>query len=360
MSDANEFSGLKMPVFTAFGWAGEETAIQFALSQLELFIIELHHKAPKAIKDLMPFNGLSQVNQNVYISSEATPEKGLHLVFNARTSSLELLITLFDKSQLEKTYKQLLKQPVLGHRLITQLGTEWSMYVQQMQYEPETEAATNYQDLFKDNISKFDDDTAVTIFEKAAYLNGEEKWVVPIYISRRFEAEQIAAMGPQVVDVIGEHLISIAPLLTFLSGKSSKKAASTSKTTKTRKTKSTKKTSKKAVASDESIEEGFSYGSVLKPLHIRKGFVNLTPQHWPFFSINSRTETRAVTVYYDGVYDKGCAVWRMLPDDRARLVLSPPVHSWLEQNFSPEDSVQITATKIGVEEIQLSIKAVSE
>ena len=359
MSDANEFSGLKMPVFTAFGWAGEETAIQFALSQMELFIHELHHNAPKAIKDLMPFNGLSTANQNVYISTEATPDKGLHLVFNARTSTLELLITLIDKSQLEKSYKQILKQPVLGHRLITQLGTEWSIYVQQMQYDPETEAATSYQDLFKDNISKFDDDTAVTIFEKAAYLNGEEKWVVPIFISRRFEAEKISAMGTQVVDVIGEHLISIAPLLTFLSGKSSKKAASKPKTTKTRKTKSPK-TSKKAVAASESIEEGFSYESLLKPLHIRKGFVNLTPQHWPFFSINSRTETRAVTVYYDGVYDKGCAVWRMLPDDRARLVLSPPVHGWLEQNFSSEDSVQITATKIGVDEIQLSIKAVTE
>lgn len=359
MSDTNEFSGLKMPVFTAFGWAGEETAIQFALSQMELFIQELHHGAPKAIKDLMPFNGLSKPNQNVYISSEATPEKGLHLVFNARTSSLELLISLLDKSQLEKSYKQVLKQPVLGHRLITQLGTEWSVHVQQMQYDPETEATTNYQDLFKDNISKFDDDTAVTIFEKAAYLNGEEKWVVPIYISRRFDAEQIAAMGPQVVEVMGEHLISIAPLLTFLSGQSAKKASSASKSTKTRKTKSTK-TTKKATKVDESIEEGFSYGAILKPLHIRKGFVNLTPQHWPFFSINSRTETRTVTVYYDGIYDKGCAVWRMLPDDRARLVLSPPVHTWLEQNFSPEDSVQVTATKIGVDEIQLSIKAIAE
>ncbi len=360
MSDTNEFSGLKMPVFTAFGWAGEETAIQFALAQMELFIEELHQKAPKAIKDLMPFNGLSKPNQNVYISSEANPENGLHMVFNARTSSLELLISLFNKAQLEKTYKQILKQPVLGHRLITQLGTDWSIHVKQMQYDSDSEDATNYQDLFKDNISKFDDDTAVAIFEKAAYLNGEEKWVAPINISRRFEAEQISAMGAQVVDVMGEHLISIAPLLTFLSGQSAKKSKSATKTTKTRKTKTTKTATKKAVQVDESIEEGFTYGSVLKPLHLRKGFVNLTPQHWPFFSINSRTETRQVTVYYDGVYDKGCAVWRMLPDDRARLVLSPPVHNWLEDNFSPEDSVQVTATKIGLDEIQLSIKAVSE
>ena len=35
MSATNQFNGLTMPVFTAFGWAGEETAIQFALSQLD-------------------------------------------------------------------------------------------------------------------------------------------------------------------------------------------------------------------------------------------------------------------------------------------------------------------------------------
>lgn len=359
MSDTNEFSGLKMPVFTAFGWAGEETAIQFALSQMELFILELHQKAPRAIKEILPFNGLSKANQNAYMSAEATPENGLHLVFNPRTSSLELQISLINKAALDKTYKQILRQPVLGHRLITQLGAEWSILVQQMQYDADSEQATSYQDIFKDSISKFDDDTAVSVFEKAAYLNGEDKWVVPIYISRRFDAEQISAMGHQVIDVMSEHLISMAPLLTFMSGKTGKKAATKSKTKTTRRTKKT--TAKKSAASlPDSIEDGFTYGSQLKPLHLRRGFINLTPQHWPFFSINSRTETRPVTVYYEGIYDKGCAVWRMLPDDRARLVLSPPVHTWLEQNFSPNDSLQVTATKIGTDEIQISLKTLSE
>lgn len=359
MSETNEFTGLKMPVFTAFGWAGEETAIQFALSQLEMFIQEVHQKAPAAIKDLLSFQGLSKENQNVFMSQTANPEDGLHVVYNARTSSLEMLIGLSNKAALEKTYKQLLKQPVLGHRLITQLGPEWSIWVQQMQFDPESGDSSNYQELFKDGINKFDDETAAAVFEKAAYLNGEEKWVVPLYISRRFDAEQVSAMGEQVVDVMQEQLITISPLLTFLSGKSAKKKATKAKATKSRKTKTTT-TTKKSKAKEGSIEDGFTYRSLLKPLHIRRGFVNLTPEHWPFFSINSRTETRPVTVYYDGVYDKGSAVWRMLPDDRARLVLSPTVHSWLEQNFSSDDALQVTATKISSDEIQLTLKAANE
>ena len=361
MSETTEFSGLKMPVFTAFGWAGEETAIQFALSQLEFFIQELHGKAPKAIKDMLPFFGLNKANQNVYIAAKDDLTKGLHLIFNARTSSLELQISLAEKKALDLAYKQILKQPTLGHRLVTELGKEWSIHVQQKQYDSESEEASTYQDLFKDNISKFDNETAVAVFEKAAYLNGEEKWVTPLFINRRFDAEKVATMGVQLIDVMVEELTNLVPLLTFLVNKTTKKASKKAKpkTTKAgRKAKS--KASSKEMDSPVSIEEGFSYASELKPLHIRKGFVNLTPQHWPFFSINSRTETRPVTVYYEGVYDKGCAVWRMLPDDRARLVLSPPVHEWLEQNFSPDHSMQVIATKISPGEIQISLKSIND
>ena len=37
MVQANQFAGLTMPVFSAFGWSGEETAINFALDQLQMF-----------------------------------------------------------------------------------------------------------------------------------------------------------------------------------------------------------------------------------------------------------------------------------------------------------------------------------
>lgn len=358
MSETNEFSGLKMPVFTAFGWAGEETAIQFALSQMELFINELHARLPNNLKELLPFRGLSQTNQNAYLATEAEPENGLHIVFNPRTNSLELQLALSDKKALENAYKQIMKQPVLAHRLVTQLGPEWSVYVQQMQYDVESEEAAKYQDLFKDSISRFDDETAVSIFEKAAYLNGEEKWVVPLFVSRRFEAEKIAAMDLQILDVMLEELTNTLPLLTFLSGKVAKKTAAKKSTKKRTSTKATKTAAAQPTA--QSAEDGFSYMSELKPLHIRKGFINLTPDHWPFFSKTSRTETRPVTVYYDGVYDKDSAVWRMLPNDRARLVLSPKVHEWLETTFSPDDSVQVAATKISSDEIQISLKPVGE
>ena len=42
MQPTEEFTGLGMPVFTAFGWAGEETAQKYAYSQLEQFIALLH------------------------------------------------------------------------------------------------------------------------------------------------------------------------------------------------------------------------------------------------------------------------------------------------------------------------------
>lgn len=49
MSTTN-FTGLTMPVFTAFGWAGEETAIKFAFTQLEAFIGALHVNLPRTVQ----------------------------------------------------------------------------------------------------------------------------------------------------------------------------------------------------------------------------------------------------------------------------------------------------------------------
>jgi len=54
MSATNQFTGLPMPVFTAFGWAGEETAIKFALEQLELFIQQLHAGLSKGAREMKP------------------------------------------------------------------------------------------------------------------------------------------------------------------------------------------------------------------------------------------------------------------------------------------------------------------
>ena len=63
MEETQEFTGLSMPVFTAFGWAGEETAINFALSQLELFIRELHNNLPRSVQEKLPAAGINRESQ---------------------------------------------------------------------------------------------------------------------------------------------------------------------------------------------------------------------------------------------------------------------------------------------------------
>ena len=355
MSDTNEFTGLPMPVFTAFGWAGEETAIQFALSQLEMFVESLNSHMPKNLQVVFPHYGLSPADRTVYISAEPEPEKDIHVLFNARPTSFELQLGLSNKAALAKGLKQAVKQPALIHRLITELGPDWSLRIQQMQYDPDSEQATHYQDLFKDSVSRFLDDTAVSIFEKAEYLNSEEKWVTPIALSYRFNAEQVAAMGIQILDVIVEHIEKVMPVVTFLTDKTGKVAAKSSRQRSRKKSATNAKVAQIETAVDDA-EEQFEYITTLKPLHLRRGFINLTPAHWPFFSINSRTETRKVTIYYEGIYDKNSAVWRMVPNDRARIVLSPAVHDWLESSFNADEDIHVIARKISSSEIQISLK----
>ena len=48
-----------MPVFSAFGWAGEENALKYALSQLQLFIESLYLRLPADARDDLPAFGLS-------------------------------------------------------------------------------------------------------------------------------------------------------------------------------------------------------------------------------------------------------------------------------------------------------------
>ena len=145
------------------------------------------------------------------------------------------------------------------------------------------------------------------------------------------------------------------PTLDFLTGKVARK--------KTKPRTRAKATVEEIVMPDDlqtNSSEMFTYVADLKPLHLRQGFINLTPKHWPFFQINSRTETRPVTVYYEGIYDKECSVWRLLPNDRARLVLSPALHEWLEENFTIQDQIRVTARKLGDDEIQITLRPLGD
>lgn len=353
MSNNGEFTGLPMPVFTAFGWAGEEAALQFALSQLELFIQKLHAALPAGVKARFPNFGLSEENRNVYLAASEDVEEDVHIVFNARPMSLEMQLAILDKQLLAKGLTQAEKQPVACHRLITELGPDWTLRVQQMQVDPESGDVGHYQDLFKDTVDNLDDETSQELFSKAAYLNGEGKWVTPIYLSRRFSSEQASAMGTDIIGVMNEQIDTLMPVLAFFTGEVKRKSKA-SRSTKRK----ARATVVQATPEPQILEpdEGFTYVSELQPLHLRRGFVNMTPTHWPFFSINSRTEIRDVTIYYNGIYDKDSAVWRLKPNDLARLVLSPSVHQWLEDTFEPEDLIQLTAVKLNDDEIQITLK----
>jgi hypothetical protein len=352
MEKTKRFTGLGMPVFTAFGWAGEETAIKFALSQLEQFINELYADLPGTLQKQMPVHGLDEEVQGVYLAPGEEMAEDIHIAFYARPMSLEIQLAIKDKDVLAKGLKQAEDQPAVCHRLVTELGPEWALHVQQMEVNEETGEASHYQDLFKDSVSELDQGTAVAVFAKAHYLNAEDQWLTPVYLSRRFPSEQVAAMGTEITMVMAEQVESLMPVLAFLSGEGPRKKAKSKPKPKV--------TAEEAAAEEIELdpEEGFIYVSELKPLHIRRGFVNLTSDHWPFFAVNSRTETRPVTIYYSGVYDKKSSVWRLVPNDQARLVLSPPVHEWLEDHFSPGDKIHLLVRQMDDEEIQVSLRAV--
>lgn len=344
-----------MPVFTAFGWAGEETAIKYALSQLELFIRELHRILPRNVQEKFPYYGLSKEEQLVYLSASEKVGDDVFISFFARPMSLELQLTITNEAVLNKIYRQAEKEPILCHRLITEPGPEWSLRVQQLQVDEDSGETTHYQDLFKDSVAVLDDATSVAVMSKAVYLNGDTRWLVPFYLGRRFDSERVSAMGLAIAQVMSEQVTLLMPILDFLTGKTARKKPKPKTRVRT------------VVDAVEEIEESqpdsaemFTYTAELKPLCLRQGFINLTPKHWPFFQINSRTETRQVTVYYEGIYDKECSVWRLLPNDRARLVLSPVLHDWLQENFTVQDQIQVTARKLGDDEIQITLRPVGE
>jgi hypothetical protein len=242
-----------------------------------------------------------------------------------------------------------------------------------MQVDEDSGERTHYQDLYKDSVGNLTAEQAAEIFNKAAYLNSESGWVTPIYLSSRVASERVAAMGSAVLELTSDLIATLMPTLRLLTGRRTRKA---------RPAKSTKSASAigavrvigeaKPVAAaeddlievvgaqprmDENVEE-FTYTTELKPLHIRRGFINLTPAHWPFFAVSTRTETRGVTVVFGGRQDKSSSVWRLQPDDQARLMLGSQVHDWLEEHFEADDKIRVTARKIDEDEIRVSLDPV--
>jgi cell pole-organizing protein PopZ len=157
-------------------------------------------------------------------------------------------------------------------------------------------------------------------------------------------------MGTDVVPVMVEQIKDLLPLLEFMTGKEKAKA-----------TKKKKQPKLKEPIRPETLdpEKQFVHVAQLKPLHIRRGFVNLTPEHWPFFAKTARSTIRHVTVNFDDNVDKDSSVWRLSSNDMARVVLSPTARDWLQDHFEPDDRVQVTGTKLDDEEIELRLEAVA-
>lgn len=351
------FNGLSMPVFTAFGWAGEEAAQKFAFEQLNLFIASLHASLSPSVQNELPAFGLSRESQGVYLAANSDVERDGHIAFYARPLSLEIQLIIKAKEVLSKGFSAADKDPLHAHRLITQLGPEWSLRIQQLLQEESTGSISHYQDLFKDSVTHFSPEIAQELFGKAAYLLDQEKWHIGFYLSRRWSSEQVSVMGLSVLPVMREQIDQLLPVFHYFTGRAGRK-----KGTKRAAARKTAALQEQLPVQETAVapEDTFTFIAELKPLHIRRGFINMTPKEWPFFALNARSETRAVTVYYEGLYDKKSAVWRMQPDDMARLVLGHAAHEWLEDAFVPNDKIELIVTRLEKDEIQITLRPVAE
>lgn len=348
-----------MPVFSAFGWAEEANALKYALAQLQTFIDLLYLRLPVDIRGEFQTHGLSQENQNVYLATDDSYDAGAYVAFNARPMSLEVQLGIVGHDLLSKGLAAVNKDIAAVHHVFAQLDPNWILRVQQTQVNPETGERAHHLDLFKDSVNNLTVEQAREIFERAAYLNEEDKWATPVYLSLRMPSERVASMGYAIIDISADLVSALMPVLRLFTGKKPKK---------TRTVRPSTKTSRRVDADDESpagetaitgsiksIADNFNYVAELRPLHIRRGFINLTPAHWPFFAVSNRTETRGVTVVFEGRQDKTCSVWRLQPDDQARIVLGPQVHEWLEENFANSDAIQVSVRRLDNDEIRITL-----
>lgn len=351
------FNGLTMPVFTAFGWGGEEKALNFAFSQLETFITQLQANLPRTAQIYFPFSGLDKNSRTVYLAANRESALDFYIAFIVRPSSLELQLNLTDKAMLAKTLKPIAGNPGRWREIMQDLeDPSWSLHIPQMEYNEDTSETTSYQDIFKDEVKNLTEEKATEIAERIIFLNTEPKWIAPFQLSQRIRAEQASAMGSSIIDIMGKRVNSLLPLLTFFGRKINTPKAKKKAKKKAKSSPAPVAKQRPTLTANQAKSDQFIYSATLKPLHIRKGFINLTANHWPFFAINARTTTRPVSISYDvNKTDKESTVWRLVSSNIARVVLSPPVHLWLQNNFNANDKIQIIATKLDNKEIEIFI-----
>lgn len=354
------FLGLTMPVFSAFSFLADDKAVAFALDQLEQFISALHAKLSREAQTLLPQRGLDRESQAAYLARGLRTEDDLFLTFHVKPTTLRIAVNLLDRAALNRALRTVQQRPDDWMDLLESLGDAWELRCQQMEVDPDTNETRNYKDLFKDRVTTLTPESSAELIDRLVYLNGEDRWLTPIYLTKSLAAEFVAAMGSAVAQQLAQEVNDLLPLLRLFSGgprqRAGQRRTAPAKTTKSKQREAS--TSASDVAANR-VDE-FTFNATLKPLHIRKGFINMTPAHWPFFAVNSRTEVRPVVLKYDGHTDKKSAVWRLAPNDIARLVLSEQVHRWLEEHFAPEDEIQISALKHADESIELELVLVAQ
>ncbi len=229
MQNQKDFTGLSMPVFTAFGWEGEENALKYALSQLELFVAALYNRLPAQARAEFPTYGLSTEGQNAYLSTSSSYNDEAYIAFNARPMSFEVLLGITDKTALSKGLAAVNKDLPAAYHALAQLDPAWTLRIQQMQIDETTGERTHHQDLYKDSIGAFSEVTAAEVFARAAYLNEEDAWVTPIYLSMRVPSDRVAAMGTTILSVSTDLVMNLVPVANALLGRKAKKKATKSR-----------------------------------------------------------------------------------------------------------------------------------
>jgi len=349
---STQFVGLTMPVFNAFGWAGEQAAINFALSQLEGFAAELHGRLSQDSQGLFPFFGVDAINQYAYIATDRDKEEGIYFSFVLRPLSFQITLNITDRKQLAQVFKEAADDPEGWFGALTAAPAEWSLRIQQMQAD-ETPPA-HYKDVFKDDVAALTAESLAEVTTTAVYLNGEERWLAPFFLSRKQVSEQIAAMGGDSPKVIAGQIETLTPLLDWL-GEKTRRVRSRRRATRKKTRKEVRAAAPQATVDVTGAEDSFSYSVELKPLHIRKGFINLTAAHWPFFAQSARTEVREVVLRFADKTDTRSQVWRLVPNDLARIVLSEAAQTWLEETFEPGERVEVTAVKRSGNKIEVTL-----
>ena len=340
-----------MPVFTAFGWAGEEAAITFALSQLELFIDTLAEEMSDLAKLRLPHHALDKEARLAWLAVNREPEVEPYVAFVPKPAAFEMRISITDPAALNRGLRTAEANPEVWHKMISSLGTGWQFNIEQRLKEDEAPEHTHYGDLVKDSVTNIDFDTCSKATSRAAFLITEEKWATPIYVSRILTADQAAGMGRDLVKYMVVQLDKVLDIVDLFSRNGKGKTTKSKAGGTTRKKRATKKAKEPEVPQPKT----FSYTTELKGLHIRKGFINLTPGHWPFFAEGKRMETRPITISFAGKADPTSAVWRLTPDDQARLVLGEPAHAWLAATFKADSKVTVDALRTPDNKIEVML-----